>query len=67
MFIELHAPTGAIVYHNIDNVLTIGLNDQKRTCLCYSGAEFVVQETVATVMGMIMQAKMSECTVYSPG
>lgn len=53
MFIELHALNGTVIYHNVDNVLSIGLDDKRRTCLFYSGGAFVVQETVATVMGMI--------------
>ena len=59
MFIELHTPNGEKIYHNIDYIIAVGLDDRKRTVLFYSNTEFVVQETVDSVMALIELAKMA--------
>ena len=59
MFIELHAPNGEKIYHNIDHIIAVGLDDRRRTVLFYGNTEFVVQETVDSVMALIELVKIA--------
>lgn len=57
MFIELHAPNGTKVYHNVDQVIAIGLCDNQ-TNIFYNDTTFVVKETMPEVVKMVEQAKI---------
>lgn len=59
MFIELHAPNGTPIYHNVEQIVAVGLDDRNRTNIFYNDTTFVVEETVASVMGLIEQARRS--------
>lgn len=63
MFVKLHAPNGTVVYHNVNQIFAVGLDDMNRTTICYNDAEFVVKETVSTVMGLIEQGKIHDIMV----
>ena len=63
MFIELHAPNGEKIYHNADRIIAFGLDDRRRTNIFYDNTTFVVEETVATVMGLIEQKRRENCIV----
>lgn len=65
MFIELHAPNGTVIYHNANQIVAVGLDDKNRTTIFYNDAEFVVEETVSTVMGLIEQAKRHSVAVVN--
>ena len=57
MFVELHATNGKKIYHNADRIIAVGTNDKNRTTIFYDNTTFVVEETVATVMGLILDGK----------
>ena len=57
MFVELHAPDGTKVYHNADQIITIGLCDNQ-TNIFYNDTTFVVKETMPEVIKMVEQAKI---------
>lgn len=67
MFIELHAPNGCAIYHNADRINVVGLDQQNRTVIFYDNGEFVVEETVATVMGLILYGKNKGVTIAGGG
>ena len=47
-----------MIYHNVNQIVAIGLDDRNRTTIFYNDVEFVVEETVATVIGLIEQGKI---------
>lgn len=53
MFIKLHAPDGTEIFHNANQIIAVGLDDKNETTIFYNNAEFVVTETVSTVMALI--------------
>lgn len=57
MFVKLHAPNGTVVYHNVNQICVVGLDDENRTTICYNDAEFVVKEKMSTVIGLIEQGQ----------
>lgn len=64
MFIKLHAPNGTVIYHNVNQIVAVSLDDKNRTIICYNDdAEFVVKETVSKVMGLIEKGKIDNMMV----